>query len=520
MPDRLSDIINVKDWGAVGNGRADDQSAIQSAIDEAIRRGGGRVFFPPGNYRLNSPGSLTVGSSNPKIRVDLIGSGKTISQISGNTSGALISRGSEAYDNLGFMYGFALSGASGVGSGLIKLEGNCQTVSDIHTESSIPTGGYGVDASNANNALISEWSGGGATGVTAVTRHAADGTIGFYLGNSCCLRDCRLQGGLDIAVALSGVGACVINCEGEVNNIGIRAGWGPGGEATAYGFSIIDWQSEQTDSHIELYNCQGGIVQSVWLQGGVGTTGTHAATISNMTWDGATTATVTTAVNHNIPAGNIMLQLFGSGAGPWIPSYITPGGPAWIVAQVDGINLNKFTYDLPNDPGVFSGPVSWAYPQKYGIRFRKCTEVALMGFGTPNRASYATLDFDYDGEAQNHRNNVIYGAPPQDGVRLPRSGNTILAGWTFFGCNGAQNITDGHGWRSSTYTVACPEGHMAFADLPGQSGYQPGPTIGQEFIITDSNLANTAGNFAARVSGGSSNTVKVRWSGSNWTISG
>jgi hypothetical protein len=338
--------------------------------------------------------------------------------------------------------------------------------------------------------------------------------------NSCCLRDCRLQGGLDIVVALSGVGASVINCQGEVNNIGIRVGWGPRGEATAYGFSIIDWQSEQTDSHIELYNCQGWIVQSVWLQGGVGTTGTNPATISNMTWDGATTATVTTAVNHNIPAGNIMLQLFGSGAGRWIPSYSAAGGPAWIVAQVDGINPKKFTYDLPNDPGVFSGPVGWAYPQKYGIRFRKCTEVALMGFGTPNNSSYATLDFDYDGEAQNHRNNVLYGAPPQDGIRLPQSGNTILAGWTFFGCNGLQNKTDGHGWRSSTYTVTCPEGHMVFADLPGQSGYQPGPTVGQEFIIRDSNLANTARNFAASVSGGSSNTVKVRWSGSKWTISG
>ena len=59
MPDRLNDIINVKDWGAIGNNRANDTSA---AIDYAISQGGGKVFFPPGSYILTRP--LVVGSSN------------------------------------------------------------------------------------------------------------------------------------------------------------------------------------------------------------------------------------------------------------------------------------------------------------------------------------------------------------------------------------------------------------------------------------------------------------------------
>ena len=45
MPDRLSDVINVKDWGAIGNNTNNDGPAIQAAIDACIARGGGKVFF-------------------------------------------------------------------------------------------------------------------------------------------------------------------------------------------------------------------------------------------------------------------------------------------------------------------------------------------------------------------------------------------------------------------------------------------------------------------------------------------
>jgi hypothetical protein len=36
MPDRLSDIINVKDWGALGNQVANDTAAIQAAINYSL----------------------------------------------------------------------------------------------------------------------------------------------------------------------------------------------------------------------------------------------------------------------------------------------------------------------------------------------------------------------------------------------------------------------------------------------------------------------------------------------------
>ena len=50
--------INVMDFGAVGDGIADDTQAIQNAINYASKRGGGRILFPytPGGYRIASPG--------------------------------------------------------------------------------------------------------------------------------------------------------------------------------------------------------------------------------------------------------------------------------------------------------------------------------------------------------------------------------------------------------------------------------------------------------------------------------
>jgi hypothetical protein len=55
--------ISVKDFGAVGDGIADDGNAIQRAIDSSVNAsmtpafnsGGSCIFFPPGIYRITSP---------------------------------------------------------------------------------------------------------------------------------------------------------------------------------------------------------------------------------------------------------------------------------------------------------------------------------------------------------------------------------------------------------------------------------------------------------------------------------
>jgi hypothetical protein len=54
-------VSDVSDFGAVGDGVADDTAAIQAAIDHASALSGGVVFVPAGNYRTTAELRITTG---------------------------------------------------------------------------------------------------------------------------------------------------------------------------------------------------------------------------------------------------------------------------------------------------------------------------------------------------------------------------------------------------------------------------------------------------------------------------
>ncbi len=72
LMDNRKTWINVKDYGAVGDGVSDDTAAIQSAVNAAIAFGGGAVLFPSGTYQVVSVniqhGLELVGNGNSVIR--------------------------------------------------------------------------------------------------------------------------------------------------------------------------------------------------------------------------------------------------------------------------------------------------------------------------------------------------------------------------------------------------------------------------------------------------------------------
>lgn len=59
-----ADVLSVRDFGAVGDGKTDDTAAFQKTLDAAGKAGGGVVYAPRGNYsfagHLNVPAAVTL----------------------------------------------------------------------------------------------------------------------------------------------------------------------------------------------------------------------------------------------------------------------------------------------------------------------------------------------------------------------------------------------------------------------------------------------------------------------------
>lgn len=59
---KLRDVVNVKDFGAAGDGVADDTNKIQNALDALAAAGGGTLVFPLGTYRVTQTIAITAGN--------------------------------------------------------------------------------------------------------------------------------------------------------------------------------------------------------------------------------------------------------------------------------------------------------------------------------------------------------------------------------------------------------------------------------------------------------------------------
>lgn len=75
IAEKFAEFISVKDYGAVGNGVADDTTAIQAAIDANA----GVIYFPSGTYNISTPLRITTG-------IVLQGESKSTSIISKTTT--------------------------------------------------------------------------------------------------------------------------------------------------------------------------------------------------------------------------------------------------------------------------------------------------------------------------------------------------------------------------------------------------------------------------------------------------
>src|SRR6516165_1507093 len=118
MPDRLDDVVNVKDWGTAGDGITDDTAAIQAALAHASslrRTHGAIVYFPRGTYLIKNPPLYLDRdwfAQPPPGHVKIIGEGRDVTKITGThwTGNQSFSR------NNGFLVQCGIWGANQVSS--------------------------------------------------------------------------------------------------------------------------------------------------------------------------------------------------------------------------------------------------------------------------------------------------------------------------------------------------------------------------------------------------------------------
>src|SRR5215471_7828504 len=200
MPNRLNDIINVKDWGAVGDNSHDDTTNIQNAINYCITNGGGIVYFPAGDYKVTA--NLVVGHAAINVGVRLVGSGRECCSVAAYiSSGGLANDCLEAIERIG-SFSCTLTRPH---AHIVECTAFCGGPNNV-----------AIDASKCLHAFIRDTHGSGP--MSSQPANSANpgfqgqgNPIWMALGASCIAMGCRCQtGGADPAFALSGVGAALI----------------------------------------------------------------------------------------------------------------------------------------------------------------------------------------------------------------------------------------------------------------------------------------------------------------------
>lgn len=82
--------FNVRDYGAVGDGVANDKAAIQAAINAAQLAGGGEIYFPLGTYLIDGAGTPLDGLVITGSNITLRGSGKASVLKQSNTNQIMV----------------------------------------------------------------------------------------------------------------------------------------------------------------------------------------------------------------------------------------------------------------------------------------------------------------------------------------------------------------------------------------------------------------------------------------------
>lgn len=244
--------VSVRDHGAVGNGTADDTTAVRDAID-AVPAQGGAVYFPPGTYKLTDSVAL-------RSNLALFGDGDGATVLHQSATGEDLFAG-VALDKVS-LHGLSLTGpGSGTGTGLNLTRGGNAAVPFISVRD-VSVGGFGQDGIAVENAVASVFdrvqvvncgrygvnlhgqpAGAAGTSVTLNSVYGnTNGVAGIRLFNMvyCCLNGCASDGN-PVAYLIDSCQSLALNgCGAESNAVGLRVVGGYG--ATVNSMWVYDNQ--------------------------------------------------------------------------------------------------------------------------------------------------------------------------------------------------------------------------------------------------------------------------------------
>jgi hypothetical protein len=253
MPDRLAEVKNVKDFGAVGNGAADDTAAIQTAVDWTTGANRGLIFFPAGTYRITAP---ITANFNGELSIIFQGVGFA-SRIIGSVNGPLIDRSNEnSTSGIRVIEKLDLKNEHPSGTAIRWLGSVGSAIRDCRVNAFI-----GCDVSGNG--------GGFAIQNLHCTGGGAPGSIGICAGGHIAIHGCDITG-WDHGIRCSLGGQSILGCRLEVNNQAIVLGLDRAGNVMQTNANIIGGCTfEANQTAIRVGAADGFTIHSIALTGGV-----------------------------------------------------------------------------------------------------------------------------------------------------------------------------------------------------------------------------------------------------------
>lgn len=258
LAERFSDVLNVKDFGATGDGTTDDTSAIQECIDAANTRGasvgGCSVYFPAGTYLVTS--SLLT----PAKAYLLTGDGH-VSKITGNFADYIIRRASEVGTPEGPITIERLhinnSNLDATAAGCVRPgPGVMVTMRDLRL-----TGVNGIDVPDSVFTATIE-----NCRIVASQQPTSGTSIGIH-GGACNIVKCDITG-FNEGLRVYGANLSMSGCRLEVNGIGLRTARDRDGNNKGFArASITGITMEANDTAMYLESITSTFIAGIGFQG-------------------------------------------------------------------------------------------------------------------------------------------------------------------------------------------------------------------------------------------------------------